>query len=1108
PGIVFPANGLAVLGNVGIGTTTVGSNLLQVAGNVGISRSLTVTSVIAANGGLKVSGLSDLTGNVGVGLSLTTLSVANLNTLRVGGFSDLRGNVGIGGSLTVTSAVTFSNLVSCNTIDTNASGVLACGTDAGATFERFTANGTYTKPSGAVTVYVVAIGAGGGGGGGEGAAASTARTGGSGGGGGAIASKIFDAAAVGATETVTIGGAGTAGSGGSSANGGDGITGGDTTFGSLLTAYGGGGGGGGKGSARGGGGGGGTGSAGASGADASTAQGGQPGDGLVAAGGTGGDATSSNDGRSAEYGGGAGGSADISGGTSSLGGSSIYGAPGGGSGGGVSSANVETGGAAGGTRSSYTAGGGGAGGAVNGGAGTAGTNKTDGPGTGGGGGGGQDSGTGGVGGNAGTPGAGGGGGGSGTTTGGAGGEGARGEIWVWTVTGGAGADLAEVYYSLDMSLEAADVVVADPNLPGIGFKKSNKAYDGKILGIVSTQPGLVLGDDSTPPSDKQAKPVQLALAGRVPVKVSTENGPIEVGDYLTSSSTPGVAMKATKAGPVVGKALEAWDGEGGTQCPNQQKTTLADGSLTVRTSDEVALDLSGETIPQNTTNVNNQNVEVTSTPTHPPLCGKILTFVNVSYADPDASLTSNSGFEIIKKILEPIGEVFYAVTNATGEIVQRIGIFSEATIGSLDAGIILAEDLKIDGLIQSTASSSAIALKVSDETINVFNTKEATPSAVVTIDNLGNIDTEGTISAPVIAVSQIMIASSSASLTITSHTGDELFTLDNQGNIEGKVAKLDKLLLPAGINLALDEGQTILAYQTTTLSSGDTSYQVDVYQSLKNLESKVLEVEEKLNSQTQQASSSAELADAAEVATSSANLASTSDTSGSFDSTQAFGSEAQARRDLASLDLTPPDILLASDSATLTADLTVTSNADILGQLTAYEGIFEESLNSYGQTTLSDTLIAGRLTIDGLFSIDNGSEINVIGGAFSQNSSSSGILYLQKSPLSQGLDILNGKVTIDKSGNLNSQTITTNQLKINEGQSAGVGRIAAGQIETLVENPLVEENSLILITPRVQLDQTMAVVEKFKGKFRIRLIRSEQQDVTFDYLIIGVTPHQ
>jgi hypothetical protein len=54
----------------------------------------------------------------------------------------------------------------------------------------------------------------------------------------------------------------------------------------------------------------------------------------------------------------------------------------------------------------------------------------------------------------------------------------------------------------------------------------------------------------------------VGLAGRVPVKVSMENGPIQVGDPLTSSSTPGVAMKATRAGKVLGYALESMSMDG------------------------------------------------------------------------------------------------------------------------------------------------------------------------------------------------------------------------------------------------------------------------------------------------------------------------------------------------------------------------------------------------------------------------------------------------------------------------------------------------------------------------------------------------------------------
>jgi len=55
----------------------------------------------------------------------------------------------------------------------------------------------------------------------------------------------------------------------------------------------------------------------------------------------------------------------------------------------------------------------------------------------------------------------------------------------------------------------------------------------------------------------------LALSGRVPCKVSAENGPIRPGDLLTVSSTPGHAMRASEPGTVIGTALQSLDeGEG------------------------------------------------------------------------------------------------------------------------------------------------------------------------------------------------------------------------------------------------------------------------------------------------------------------------------------------------------------------------------------------------------------------------------------------------------------------------------------------------------------------------------------------------------------------
>lgn len=121
-----------------------------------------------------------------------------------------------------------------------------------------------------------------------------------------------------------------------------------------------------------------------------------------------------------------------------------------------------------------------------------------------------------------------------------------------------GSDLAEMYYTLDDTLASAEVVVIDSRLSA-GVQKSTKAYDPGVVGVITTKPGLMIGEQNP---NAEGRDVLVALSGRVPVKVSSENGIIQAGDYLTSSSMPGHAMKATKGGVVIGQALEDYEPNG------------------------------------------------------------------------------------------------------------------------------------------------------------------------------------------------------------------------------------------------------------------------------------------------------------------------------------------------------------------------------------------------------------------------------------------------------------------------------------------------------------------------------------------------------------------
>jgi hypothetical protein len=89
---------------------------------------------------------------------------------------------------------------------------------------------------------------------------------------------------------------------------------------------------------------------------------------------------------------------------------------------------------------------------------------------------------------------------------------------------------------------------------------SREAYDTRVAGVVSPEPGVLLGEPG-------ASRYKIATTGRVRVKVDATRGAIRKGDLLVSSGTPGVAMKSQpvdvagvqmhRPGTLIGKALES-----------------------------------------------------------------------------------------------------------------------------------------------------------------------------------------------------------------------------------------------------------------------------------------------------------------------------------------------------------------------------------------------------------------------------------------------------------------------------------------------------------------------------------------------------------------------
>ena len=123
-------------------------------------------------------------------------------------------------------------------------------------------------------------------------------------------------------------------------------------------------------------------------------------------------------------------------------------------------------------------------------------------------------------------------------------------------------DVAEMFDAPSQSLSAGDVAVLDPD-GGLAVKLAERAYDTAVAGVVSSKPAIVL-----PATADMSDGIPLALTGRVLCKVDAQYGSIEVGDLLTTSPTPGHAMRVTDraqaTGAIIGKALEPWGSGTGT----------------------------------------------------------------------------------------------------------------------------------------------------------------------------------------------------------------------------------------------------------------------------------------------------------------------------------------------------------------------------------------------------------------------------------------------------------------------------------------------------------------------------------------------------------------
>lgn len=301
-----------------------------------------------------------------------------------------------------------------------------------------------------------------------------------------------------------------------------------------------------------------------------------------------------------------------------------------------------------------------------------------------------------------------------------------------------GADLAELYGSTE-DLQQGEIVALDSDILE-NVVRSTSAYQRDVIGIVATRPGLVLG----PTTASTTYPI--ALVGRVPVKVTTENGMIKAGDRITASSKDGYGMRATHAGRVLGTALEDINVENLVSCSDEGNDSTQCGEVLVFVN---LVDYSGMSPlllarEQSSASPACSDDESTSTTTDSSICED-----ETVEATSGALLEGLSGGDNETDALEIL-----AFLNAQEDSGLSSEIFTQRLSAALDVITpkIYTNTLAV-GSIESSSDDGSVALVLGDNgrfEIRAQTDPEdpsATTSPLITFDAQGNAVFSGTISA-------------------------------------------------------------------------------------------------------------------------------------------------------------------------------------------------------------------------------------------------------------------------------------------------------------------------------------------------------------------------
>lgn len=136
-------------------------------------------------------------------------------------------------------------------------------------------------------------------------------------------------------------------------------------------------------------------------------------------------------------------------------------------------------------------------------------------------------------------------------------------------------EIADTYDIADQEAVAGDIL----SLSQEGLKRSVADYDNKIFGVINSDPlASYKRVDGTG--------TLISRSGVVLINVTTANGAIKTGDFITSSTIAGKGQKALASGYIIGVAMKDFnEGEGAqidfSQFENTEARQISSGQIPV-----------------------------------------------------------------------------------------------------------------------------------------------------------------------------------------------------------------------------------------------------------------------------------------------------------------------------------------------------------------------------------------------------------------------------------------------------------------------------------------------------------------------------------------------